>query len=186
MIHEGLNNCRESLHLIIVLNENEMSISKNGGHFAGALLKMRTTGWYFNLKRRVKKVLSKTLFGQKVIRFSSRQKARIKRAIYDDNYFEQLGMNYLGPIDGHDRAKLELIFEEAKKSEGCTVVHVKTVKGRATSRQKRSRENTTGFPLPENSRFPHSRSISARPLHLWATGTGRSVRLRPPWRTAPD
>ena len=130
MIHEGLNNCRESLHLIIVLNENEMSISKNGGHFAGALLKMRTTGWYFNLKRRVKKVLSKTLFGQKVIRFSSRQKARIKRAIYDDNYFEQLGMNYLGPIDGHDRAKLELIFEEAKKSEGCTVVHVKTVKGK--------------------------------------------------------
>ncbi len=130
MIHEGLNNCRESLHLIIVLNENEMSISKNGGHFAGALLKMRTTGWYFNLKRRVKKVLSKTLFGQKVIRFSSRQKARIKRAIYDDNYFEQLGMNYLGPIDGHDREKLELIFKEAKRSEGCTVVHVKTVKGK--------------------------------------------------------
>ncbi len=130
MIHEGLNNCRESLHLIIVLNENEMSISKNSGHFAGALLKMRTTGWYFNLKRRVKKVLSRTLFGQKVIRFSSRQKARIKRAIYDDNYFEQLGMNYLGPIDGHDREKLELIFEEAKKTEGCTVVHVKTVKGK--------------------------------------------------------
>ena len=130
MIHEALNNCGEKLRLVIILNENEMSISKNTGHFASSLLKVRTSGGYFRFKRKVKRVFSKTLLGQKIYRFSARQKERIKRAIFQDNYFEQLGINYLGPIDGHDLKKLELLLGEARKAEGCTLIHIKTVKGK--------------------------------------------------------
>ena len=130
MIHEGLNNCRGDLRLIIVLNENEMSISKNTGHFAASLLKLRNSSGYFRFKRKVKRVFSKTLLGQKIYRFSARQKQRIKRAIFADNYFEQLGIDYLGPIDGHDQKKLELLLNEAKKNACCTLIHVKTVKGK--------------------------------------------------------
>ena len=130
MIHEGLNNCSEKLRLIIILNENEMSISKNTGHFAKSLLKVRTSGGYFRFKRKVKRVFSKTLLGQKIYRFSARQKERIKRAIFQDNYFEQMGIDYLGPIDGHDEKKLELVLREAKKNACCTLIHIKTVKGK--------------------------------------------------------
>lgn len=130
MIHEGLNNCRGDLRLIIILNENEMSISKNTGYFAASLLKLRNSSGYFRFKRKVKRVFSKTLLGQKIYRFSARQKQRIKRAIFADNYFEQLGIDYLGPIDGHDEKKLELLLNEAKRNACCTLIHVKTVKGK--------------------------------------------------------
>ena len=130
MIHEGLNNCGGKLRLIIILNENEMSISKTTGHFAGSFVKLRNSSGYFRFKRKVKRIFSKTILGQKIYRFSARQKERFKRALFQDNYFEQMGIEYLGPIDGHDQKKLELLLNEAKKNEGCTLIHIKTVKGK--------------------------------------------------------
>ena len=130
MIHEALNNCEGELRLIIILNENEMSISKNTGHFASSLLKVTTSRGYFRFKRKVKRVFSKTILGQKIYRFSARQKERFKRAVFKDNYFEQLGINYLGPIDGHNQKKLELLLSEAKRNNSCTLIHIKTVKGK--------------------------------------------------------
>ncbi len=130
MIHEALNNCREDLPLIIVLNENEMSISKNTGHFANLIAKLRSTKSYFWAKRQMKKFLSSTKAGKKLLRFASKQKMRIKRALYTDNYFEKMGINYFGPIDGHDQKKLEAVLREAKQSGECSLIHVRTVKGK--------------------------------------------------------
>lgn len=130
MIHEALNNCTEDLRLIIILNENEMSISRNTGHFAALISRIRSAKSYFGLKKRVKKLLSPTSAGRWVIRRCSKLKARIKRILYAENYFEQMGVQYSGPIDGHNLEKLELLFSEAKQKGGCTLIHVRTVKGK--------------------------------------------------------
>jgi 1-deoxy-D-xylulose-5-phosphate synthase len=130
MIHEALNNCRRDLRLIIVLNENEMSISPNTGHFASYISKIRSSKGYFGIKRRTKKLFSHCRWGRSITRFLSRQKAKIKQMTFLDNYFEQMDIKYLGPINGHDQKKLELLLSEAKQHEGCSLIHVKTVKGK--------------------------------------------------------
>lgn len=189
MIHEGLNNCSEKLRLIIILNENEMSISKNTGHFASSLLKLSNSGGYFRFKRKVKRIFSKTLLGQKIYRFSARQKERIKRAIFSDNYFEQLGIDYLGPIDGHDQKKLELLLGEAKKNKTCTLIHIKTVKGKGHEPAEKDPDRFHGLPPAGAKPCPTFSSYAGRALTdraksdkticaitaAMATGTGLSV-----------
>ncbi|MBQ8399172.1 MAG: 1-deoxy-D-xylulose-5-phosphate synthase [Clostridia bacterium] len=130
MIHEALNNCQNDLRLIIILNENEMSISPNTGHFASYISNIRSSKEYFGIKRKAKRFFSKNATGKKVIHFLSRQKERIKGVLLLDNYFEQMGIKYLGPIDGHDQQKLELLLSEAKQNACCTLIHIKTVKGK--------------------------------------------------------
>lgn len=130
MIHEALNNCDRDLRLIIILNENEMSISPNTGHFASYISKIRSSKGYFGIKRQTKKLFSKNALGRRITRFVSKKKAQIKQMTFLDNYFEQMDVKYLGPIDGHDQKKLELLLSEAKYGQCCTLIHVKTVKGR--------------------------------------------------------
>ncbi|MBP3321208.1 MAG: 1-deoxy-D-xylulose-5-phosphate synthase [Clostridia bacterium] len=130
MIHEALNNCDRDLHLIIVLNENEMSISPNTGHFASYISKIRSSKGYFGIKRRTKKLFSKNALGRRITRFVSKKKAQIKQMTFLDNYFEQMDIKYLGPIDGHNQKQLELLLSEAKYSQCCTLIHIKTVKGK--------------------------------------------------------
>lgn len=130
MIHEALNNCDRDLRLIIILNENEMSISPNTGHFASYISKIRSSKGYFGIKRQTKKLFSKSALGRRIKSFVSKKKAQIKQMTFLDNYFEQMDIKYLGPIDGHDQKKLELLLSEAKYGQCCTLIHVKTVKGR--------------------------------------------------------
>ncbi|MBQ8911678.1 MAG: 1-deoxy-D-xylulose-5-phosphate synthase [Clostridia bacterium] len=130
MIHEALNNCDRDLRLIIILNENEMSISPNTGHFASYISKIRSSSGYFGIKRNTKKLFSHCRWGRNLTHFVSRQKAKIKQMTFLDNYFEQMDIKYLGPIDGHDQKKLELLLSEAKLHEGCSLIHVKTTKGK--------------------------------------------------------
>jgi 1-deoxy-D-xylulose-5-phosphate synthase len=133
MIYEALNNCdrTEGLKLIIVLNENEMSISKNIGSVAKTLSKLRTRPGYFKTKAATKGVLSKIpLVGKGMISLIVKCKKAIKNILYGSNYFENLGLYYIGPIDGHDIGELEDMLAEAKKCNQCVLVHVKTQKGR--------------------------------------------------------
>ena len=131
MIHEALNNCREDLRLIVILNENEMSISRNTGALARHIAKMRSSGGYFRFKRGTKNILSRIpLVGKPMLRGARSIKRAAKGALYGTSYFEELGLKYLGPVDGNDCAAVEMLLEEAKRLDRSVVVHLRTVKGK--------------------------------------------------------
>ncbi len=131
MIHEALNNCKKNLNLIIIMNENEMSISKNIGRFATNLAKLRTKSGYFKTKRATGTVLRKIpLIGKPLFRIVLGVKKSIKNVLYGSNYFESMGLTYLGPIDGNDYEAVEHLLNEAKKLGESVVVHLKTKKGK--------------------------------------------------------
>jgi len=130
MIHEAMNNCREGRKLILILNENEMSISPNIGGFATYIANVRSKESYFNIKRGTRRALSAIpVIGRGMVHFVSRQKSRLKNLLYSSNYFEKLGFYYLGPTDGHDLVKLERLLREAKEADRPVIVHIKTKKG---------------------------------------------------------
>ncbi len=131
MIHEALNNCLKDLNLIIILNENEMSISKNIGRFAINLSKLRTKSSYFKTKRLTGNFIKKIPFVGKHLFVAIRGvKKFFKNTLYGSNYFESMGLTYLGPIDGNDYSKVENLLREAKKLGESVVVHLKTKKGK--------------------------------------------------------
>ena len=133
MIYEALNNCdrTQGIKLIIVLNENEMSISKNIGSVAKSLSKIRNRAGYFRTKAVTRGVLNKIpLIGKPLVSLLIKIKKAIKNILYGSNYFENLGLYYIGPVDGHDMNALEATLTEARKYEQSVVVHVKTQKGR--------------------------------------------------------
>lgn len=133
MIHEALNNCdrTDGMRLIIVLNENEMSISKNIGSVAKSLSKLRNRPGYFRTKAATRGFLSKIpLVGKHIVSFLVKVKKALKNILYGSNYFENLGLYYIGPIDGHDIEALEDMLTEARNCNQSVVVHVKTQKGR--------------------------------------------------------
>ena len=131
MIHEALNNCRKNLNLIIIINENEMSISKNIGRFATHLSKLRAKSGYFKTKKATGAFLRKIpLIGKGLFRFVLGVKKSLKNVLYGSNYFESMGLTYLGPIDGNDEEAVERLLREAKKLDESVVVHVKTKKGK--------------------------------------------------------
>lgn len=151
MVHEALNNCRPELPLVIILNENRMSISKNRGAFARYIAKVRISGGYMRWKRNTKGRLARLpVLGKPIYAVLSFVKNTIKKIFYSKNYFEELGLDYLGPVDGNDFEKLEPVLAEAKARHRCVVVHVQTKKGK-------------GYDLAEKSPDDfHSVSVSSR------------------------
>lgn len=131
MIHEALNNCKKDLPLIIILNENEMSISKNIGRFARHLTKMRSKPGYLQTKATTGRIIKKIpLIGNGLFNIIRDFKKSIKNMLYGSNYFEDLGLYYLGPIDGNDENAVENLLREAKRAGQSCVVHLKTRKGK--------------------------------------------------------
>lgn len=131
MIHEALNNVEKDLKLIIVLNENEMSISKNIGSFARVLIKLRMHPSYISTKGFIKSSVSKIpLIGKPLVTFLRRFKRRIKDGFYGSNYFENLGLFYVGPVDGNNEKDVEDALKIAKNCGQSAIVHVNTVKGK--------------------------------------------------------
>ncbi len=130
MAHEALNNCKSDLPLIIVLNENGMSISSNKGLFASYLSRVRISKKYRGWKKGTNDLLEHTpLIGKPIKRFMAFMKARIA-GIWPKNYFEELGLYYIGAIDGNNYEKVERALRIAKSTGKTVVVHVKTKKGR--------------------------------------------------------
>ena len=131
MVHEALNNCEKDLKLIIVLNENEMSISKNIGSFAKVLTKLRLRKSYVNTKAITRRVLTSIpLIGKPIFNLLRNIKKRIKDIFYGSNYFENLGLFYIGPIDGNDEKQVEDALKIAKNSNQSAIIHVNTVMGK--------------------------------------------------------
>lgn len=117
--------------VIIILNDNQMSIDKNRGAFARYLNRVRTKPSYYNAKRETTEFLDKLpIFGKGLKKIVKRAKGYLKYMLTPGVVFEQLGYKYLGPIDGHDIKLLCDTFEEAKKTGQSVVVHVCTTKGK--------------------------------------------------------
>lgn len=130
MIHEALNNCHEDLRLVIILNENEMSISKNIGGFASYIARVRSSKKYYSIKKNIRTVISKLpLIGKPFVNFIRKQKQSLKNMLFQSNFFEDMGIYYLGPCNGNDLVRTERLLREAKEFGGCCIVHVKTTKG---------------------------------------------------------
>ena len=132
MIHEALNNLNKDLtRLIIILNENEMSISKNIGRFAASIAKLRKKNGYFKVKKFTVSFIKKIpLIGSGIFKGIRGIKKSVKNALYGSTYFEDLGLYYLGPADGNDYASVEALLEHAKRAGENVLVHLKTQKGK--------------------------------------------------------
>ena len=132
MIYEALNNCADNkLKLVIILNDNEMSISRNVGGLHNYLVRMRSGVRYFRFKHRTEKFLLKIpLIGKFLAAGCRKFKNFIKRMFLKESIFEDLGLTYLGPVDGHNIKKLQNVLQVAKMHDECCVVHVCTKKGK--------------------------------------------------------
>ena len=161
MIHEALNNCDRDLRLIIVINENEMSISKNIGHFAESLSRIRSSRRYFLTKQATAKVLHKIpLIGKWIFRALKGTKTFLKNILYGSNYFEKMGLYYLGPVDGNDGAAVEELLEVAKEQTSSVVVHIKTKKGKGYEPAEREPDRFHGLsPAGDTSSCGFSRAF---------------------------
>ncbi|MBQ8719699.1 MAG: 1-deoxy-D-xylulose-5-phosphate synthase [Clostridia bacterium] len=139
LVHEALNNVNPELPLIIVLNENRMSISQNKGAFARYLSRIRVSKSYVKFKRGTRSVLEHIpLIGKPISAALSWTKKKIKHLIYSTNYFEELGLYYIGPVNGNDYKAVRKVLLEAKNLGKSVVVHIHTKKGKGYSPAERS------------------------------------------------
>ena len=132
MIYEALNNAGQ-LHtkLILILNDNEMSISGNVGAISKYLCRLRTKKGYYHSKDTVENILKKfPKGGRPVRRMLVKMKNKVKHMVLPTNFFDELGFDYLGPIDGHNIKDLINILEVAKINPDPVFIHVKTTKGK--------------------------------------------------------
>lgn len=132
LAYEGLNNAGASGEpMIVILNDNGMSISRNVGAMSTHLSRLRTKPEYYEFKKNYRDVLERTAAGQAVYDFNHRLKTRVKKAVLPNaTMFEDMGFSYLGPVDGHNVEKLENTLRWAKELNCPVLVHVNTVKGK--------------------------------------------------------
>lgn len=130
MAYEGMNNAAVSREpMVIILNDNEMSIGKNVGGMSRHLSRLRSSENYLEAKRAYRQFMKKIPGGKVVYDWSSRVKNRIKRFLLPSTIFENMGFTYLGPADGHDLPGLISLLTTAKELREPVLVHVVTKKG---------------------------------------------------------
>ena len=130
MAYEGLNDASVSREpMIVILNDNEMSIDRNVGGMASHLSRLRTKERYLGMKERYRSFLSKLPGGKAVYRVTRGGKEWLKRVLLPTTMFENMGLNYLGPVDGHDVEELIRILKVARDLRSPVLVHVMTHKG---------------------------------------------------------
>lgn len=132
MAYEALNNAASlKTNFIMVLNDNHMSISENVGGMSKYLAKLRTADIYTGLKKQVVRTLHRVpAVGKPIIENLRKTKSSIKQLLVPGMFFEDMGVTYLGPVDGHDIAMLCQAFREASKVQGPVLLHVLTKKGK--------------------------------------------------------
>lgn len=132
MAYEALNNAgRSGTRLIVILNDNEMSISENVGSMARYLAVIRSKPEYFKLKAKTEKTLNRIpLIGKPISSIISKLKSDIKSSMYESTFFEDLGFKYMGPIDGHNLDNLCEALDSAKLVNAPVVLHICTTKGK--------------------------------------------------------
>ncbi|MCH5180453.1 MAG: 1-deoxy-D-xylulose-5-phosphate synthase [Erysipelotrichales bacterium] len=128
---EGLNNIgRGDSKVIIIFNDNEMSISKSTGGIARFLQRIRTSVSYNKRKKAYQRFMCKTRFGLWIFKISAKIKNRFKKMFLSSNIFDTMGFAYIGPIDGHNMKELLKALKQAKKSSKSVVIHTLTTKGK--------------------------------------------------------
>ncbi len=131
MIYEALNNCADKDRLIIVLNDNDMSISPNVGGMSKYFSKFRSSAKYFRFKHGTKRLFNKIPYvGNHLTKGARAIKNGFRKILMSQNFFEQFGLNYYGPLNGNDEKHLERVLMEAKDDKKCSVVHICTTKGK--------------------------------------------------------
>ncbi len=132
MAYEALNNAaRLDTNFIIVLNDNNMSISENVGGVSRYLNNIRTADRYLGLRDGVYNTLKDMpKYGDQMVKFIRRAKNSFKQLVIPGMMFEDMGITYLGPVDGHDIPRLIRVLQEAKRVKKAVIVHVLTQKGK--------------------------------------------------------
>lgn len=135
LAYEGLNNAGASGEpLIVILNDNGMSINPNVGAMPDHLSRLRSKPAYYHFKKWYRGLFGEHPSENPVYRFSHRVKSSLKKTLWPGStLFEDMGFTYLGPIDGHDLDRLVNVLEWARELHGPVVVHVKTIKGKGYS-----------------------------------------------------
>lgn len=135
LAYEALNNSgNENSNLVVILNDNNMSISKNVGSMAKNLTTIRTSPRYFTFKSKVRRALLKIpKIGEQATRFVTLVNQKIREKVYKNTFFEELGFRYYGPIDGHDIETLVDVLKAAKAHNHSVLIHINTVKGNGYS-----------------------------------------------------
>lgn len=131
MAFEALNHTGHlKKNMIVILNDNEMSIDHNVGAMSGYLARLRTDPMYTRGKEELEQLLRKIPIGSALLRLGERFKDSLKYLVVPGMLFEELGFIYLGPVDGHDIKAMTTILQQAKSKKGPVLVHVLTKKGK--------------------------------------------------------
>ena len=131
LAYEGLSDAGQSgEQLVVILNDNGMSITKNVGGVASYLARQRLKSQYLRFKKVYRKVTGATAVGRGMYRVTHRAKQAVKGAILPCSMFEDMGFTYLGPVDGHDVNYLTRLLRYARELNCPVLLHIKTVKGR--------------------------------------------------------
>ena len=132
MAIEALNDAGSSkTNITVILNDNEMSISKNVGGMSALLTKIRLKKTYTRSNNCVKRFFNKIpIIGKPVVNLAHKIKKGIKQLVIPNMYFEDIGFTYLGPVDGHNIQELEKVFHKSQNIEGPILIHVITKKGK--------------------------------------------------------
>ena len=131
MAYEGLNDAGDSKEsMLVILNDNEMSIDRNVGGMSRHLSRLRTKERYLGMKDRYRHFLGKLPGGKWVYDATRRAKNGLKRLLLPGTIFENMGFTYFGPVDGHDLQELIALFNQCKQMKGPVLVHVMTKKGK--------------------------------------------------------
>ncbi len=166
LAYEGLSNAGEcGQQLLVILNDNGMSITPSVGAVADHLAQQRLKPQYLTFKKYYRKTMNATWLGRKVYRVTHRVKQALKQSLLPCSMFENMGFNYLGPVDGHDLAGLTQILRNAREMNEPVLLHVKTIKGKGFLP---AEENPDAFhgvspfdPLTGRSKKKHGDSFSA-------------------------
>ncbi|MCI2046684.1 MAG: 1-deoxy-D-xylulose-5-phosphate synthase [Faecalibacterium sp.] len=131
MVYEGLNNIDTLDNLVVVLNDNKMSISKNVGAMARYLTRLRTDPEYFRIKENVQIFLDAVpVIGTPIRELLQHGKQTLRRSLYHSTMFEEMGFQYIGPVDGHDVVSLAEMFKNLRHQTAPLFIHVVTTKGK--------------------------------------------------------
>ncbi|NMP37024.1 MAG: 1-deoxy-D-xylulose-5-phosphate synthase [Clostridiales bacterium] len=154
LAYEALNNVghADKSRLIIVLNDNAMSISENVGSVARYLAVMRSKPGYFKMKALTERIINKIpIVGKSISSTLFKSKTRLKNLIYRSNFFEDMGLRYMGPIDGHNIRQVCEALEGAKLVGKPVLLHINTVKGKGYNPAEKSPSRYHGLSRQDNS-----------------------------------
>lgn len=173
MVYEGMNNVSKLNNLIVILIDNKMSISKNVGQMANYLTKLRTDPKYFHAKAQMETMLdSIPVIGDTLVRALQGGKQLVRRGIYHSTMFEEMGFQYIGPVDGHDVIMLEQMLNNLREQFAPIFLHVVTQKGKGL---KQAEENPGEFHAVSSIDLNHLTDPELSPKDSFSTIFGSTL-----------